>query len=81
MSALLQQLARRQLLWHGNSQQAAYQAVSSGYPLLDQQLAGGFPSTGLIDIQTDTGIGELRLLLPYLQQQQQHWQRLVTAFS
>ena len=50
MSALLQQLARRQLLWHGNSQQAAYQAVTSGYPELDQQLAGGFPSTGLIHV-------------------------------
>ena len=81
MSALLQQLARRQLLWHGNSQQAAYQAVSSGYPQLDQQLAGGFPATGLIDIQTDTGIGELRLLLPYLQQQQQRSGRLLVLIS
>ena len=81
MSALLQQLARRQLLWHGNSQQAAYQAVSSGYPQLDQQLAGGFPATGLIDIQTDTGIGELRLLLPYLQQQQQRSGRLLVFIS
>ncbi|MEH8015644.1 translesion DNA synthesis-associated protein ImuA [Rheinheimera muenzenbergensis] len=69
MSAILAQLARRQLLWHGNSQQAAYQAVATGYSELDQQLAGGFPASGLIDIQTELGIGELRLLLPYLQQQ------------
>lgn len=69
MSALLEQLNRRQWLWHGNSQQAAYQAVSSGYAQLDQQLAGGFPASGVIDLQSDIGIGELRLLLPYLQQQ------------
>lgn len=77
MSALLEQLTRRQLLWHGNSQQGAYQAIASGYATLDQQLAGGFPATGLIDIQTDTGIGEFRLLLPYLQQQQRAGRLLV----
>ncbi|SNY44768.1 hypothetical protein SAMN06297280_0782 [Arsukibacterium tuosuense] len=81
MSALLDQLTRRQLLWHGDSQQLAYQAVASGYPELDQQLAGGLPATGLIDIQTDAGIGELRLLLPYLQQQQQHSQRLLVFIA
>lgn len=77
MSALLDQLARRQLVWHGDSQQLAYQPVSSGYQELDQQLGGGLPATGLIDIQTEAGIGELRLLLPYLQQQQQQSQRLL----
>lgn len=77
MSALLEQLTRRQLLWHGNSQQAAYQAVTSGYAELDQQLAGGFPLNGLIDIQTEQGIGELRLLLPYLQQRHSDGRLLV----
>ncbi|HEY9042991.1 MAG TPA: translesion DNA synthesis-associated protein ImuA [Rheinheimera sp.] len=77
MSALLEQLTRRQLLWHGNSQQAAYQAVTSGYAELDKQLAGGFPANGLVDIQTEQGIGELRLLLPYLQQQHQDGRLLV----
>lgn len=81
MSVLIEQLTRRQLLWHGDSQQLAYQAVASGYPELDQQLAGGLPATGLIDIQTDAGIGELRLLLPYLQQQQQHSQRLLVFIA
>lgn len=70
MSILLQQLARRQLVWQGNSQQAAYQPLSSGFSELDQAIGGGFPATGLIDIQSETGIGELRLLLPYLIQQQ-----------
>jgi protein ImuA len=69
MSALLDQLSRRQLLWHGSSQQAAYQAVASGYTEVDQHLGGGWPANGVIDLQTETGIGELRLLLPYLQQQ------------
>ncbi|MGP9800667.1 translesion DNA synthesis-associated protein ImuA [Rheinheimera sp. NSM] len=77
MSALLEQLARRQLLWQGNSCQAAYQAVPSGYPELDQQLAGGFPASGLIELQTQLGIGELRLLLPYLQQQHSSGRLLV----
>ena len=77
MSALLEQLARRQLVWQGNNQQAAYQAVSSGFPELDQKLAGGFPATGLIDIQTESAIGELRLLLPYLVQQQSPGRLLV----
>ena len=81
MSALLGQLTRRQLLWRGNNQQTAYQAVATGYAELDQQLAGGFPATGLIDIQTAFGIGELRLLLPYLQQQQQHSARLLVLIS
>lgn len=77
MSALLEQLARRQLIWQGNNQQAAYQAVSSGFAELDQKLAGGFPATGLIDIQTEYAIGELRLLLPYLVQQQSQGRLLV----
>jgi protein ImuA len=77
MSALLEQLARRQLVWQGNSQHTAYQAVSSGYTELDQQLAGGLPASGLIDIQTVQGIGELRLLLPYLQQQHSSGRLLV----
>ncbi|KKO45310.1 RecA/RadA recombinase [Arsukibacterium ikkense] len=81
MSALLEQLARRQLLWHGDSQQLAYQAVSSGFPELDQQLGGGLPASGLIDIQTAAGIGELRLLLPYLRQQQQQSQRLLVFIA
>ena len=70
MSALLQQLARRQLVWQGNNQQPAYQPLSSGFTELDRLLGGGFPATGLIDLHSETGIGELRLLLPYLLQQQ-----------
>lgn len=77
MSALLEQLARRQLVWQGNNQHAAYQPVASGFSSLDQLLAGGLPGSGLIDIQTDTGIGELRLLLPYLHYQQQNNRLLV----
>lgn len=77
MSALLEQLARRQLVWHGTQQQAAYAVVPSGYAELDKQLSGGFPASGMIDIQSPFGIGELRLLLPYLQRQQQSQRLLV----
>lgn len=77
MSAIIAQLTRRQLLWQGNNQQAAYQALSSGFAELDARLGGGFPATGLIELQTDAGIGELRLMLPYLKQQQASGRLLV----
>ena len=77
MSAIIAQLARRQLLWQGNNQQAAYQALSSGFAELDARLGGGFPASGLIELQTAAGIGELRLMLPYLKQQQASGRLLV----
>lgn len=81
MSALLEQLNRRQLVWPGNSQQAAYQAVPSGYDEVDLQLAGGFPACGVIALESAPGIGELRLLLPYLQRLQQQAERLLVLIA
>lgn len=81
MSALLEQLSRRQLVWSGNSQQAAYQAMASGYAEVDLQLAGGFPACGVIALESAPGIGELRLLLPYLQRLQQQTERLLVLIA
>lgn len=81
VNALLEQLTRRQLIWPGFSQQAGYQPVSSGYPQFDTALGGGLPASGMIDIQSLTGIGELRLILPYLQQQQRKTGRLLVIIA
>ena len=48
------------------------QRQTSGHEELDQLLYGGWPCAGLIELNfQQSGIGELRLLWPLLQQQQQ----------
>lgn len=66
MSELIEHLKQKHWLWHGNVQQQPSDAYSTGYALLDTKLEGGFPKHGVIELQTDMGIGELRLLLPHL---------------
>lgn len=69
MHELIEQLKKKQLLWQGNevsSQQASRSAVSSGFEVLDEKLAGGLPANGVIELQSLGGIGELRLLFPHL---------------
>lgn len=62
MSDLIDLLQRRQLIWHGRDCQPAPEVLSSGYALFDEKLAGGFPKTGVVSINTPLGIGELRFL-------------------
>lgn len=69
MNEFLDQLHRKHLVWHGSEKKAAADTLPSGYPELDTHLNGGFPQRGVIDIQSPQGIGELRLLLPSLQEQ------------
>ncbi|USD66180.1 translesion DNA synthesis-associated protein ImuA [Vibrio sp. SCSIO 43136] len=68
MHELIENLQRKQWLWQGNQQQSQPDVLPSGYPELDEKLNGGLPKVGLIEIQAQPGIGELRLLKPYLQQ-------------
>ena len=65
------------MLWRGKdlliqaaSDAARNSALSSGYPELDQHLyGGGWPQQGLVELLLpQAGIGELRLILPTLQQ-------------
>ncbi len=58
--------------WQPQSAAAASQAatLTSGYPELDQLTGGGWPQHQVTELRSPFGIGELRLLLPYLQQQQ-----------
>lgn len=46
---------------------------ASGHTELDQQLHGGWPAAGMVELNyTQQGIGELRLLWPLLKQSQQN---------
>lgn len=78
MNSTLSLLKKRRLVWSANTPaQAEPQYLCSGYVQLDEQLAGGLPTQGVVSIESPLGIGELRLLLPYLQQSQQHGRLLV----
>lgn len=70
MHSLLEQLSQRQWLWQGSELTRAGQQLSSGFAEFDRQL-GGWPASGLLVLHSQTAIGELRLLLPLLKQQQQ----------
>jgi len=69
MHKLINLLQRRNLIWHGTQQKNAYKGQTTFYPELDDKLEGGFPEHGVVDIVSPGGIGEVRLLLPYLRQQ------------
>ncbi len=76
--ASLEELTRRRLVWRGGAS-LKVDSRATGIELLDQKLGGGLPASGVIDVQSLQGIGELRLLLPLLAQpeiQQQEQPRL-----
>lgn len=77
MNSILSYLKNKRLVWQANHQQALPDVASSGYDDLDSELQGGFPHTGVIDIHSPFGIGELRLFLPHLRQRQEHHQKLM----
>jgi len=58
------------LLWYGQKNDQLAGRIRTGFEVFDQALAGGLPPQGLFEIKTPTGIGEIRLLLPYLVQKQ-----------
>lgn len=64
-------------VWRLNEAQSSVAFISTGFTELDQALAGGWPQHTVIDLQSQTGIGELRLLVPLLQHQQQYGKLLV----
>ena len=75
MYELIEHLKQKQWLWQANQTPESQDYYSTGYSLLDQKLEGGFPKHGVVELQSSQGIGELRLLLPHLQQTSQ--ERLV----
>ncbi|NMP31342.1 translesion DNA synthesis-associated protein ImuA [Thalassotalea sp. M1531] len=65
---IIEQLKTKALIWQGYQAEQITESCSSSYPVLDCKLNGGFPKQGVIEIRSKNGIGELRLILPYLQQ-------------
>lgn len=69
MHELIQNLHSKQLIWKGNRVEVPREFHCTGFSELDHRLGGGFPTSGVIDIQSPQGIGELRLLMPFVQKQ------------
>lgn len=63
MTPDLDQLEQRRLVWRGRDTARPLEARTSGWPELDDSL-GGLPGAGVVMIQAQPGIGELRLLWP-----------------
>lgn len=66
MQNIIDLLKRKQLIWKGSQQNSVQNFQSSYFPEWDQEL-NGFPETGVVEVQSDLGIGEMRLLTPMLQ--------------
>lgn len=61
-------LHSKHLIWQGSEPQKTINTHPTGYTELDEQLGGGFPEHGVVEISSDLGIGELRLLTPYIKE-------------
>ena len=81
MNPILETLINKRTVWQGKYTPKPENTVQSGYPEFDEQLGGGIPQQGVIDLQSDIGIGELRLFLPYLRERHQRQQRLMVYIA
>lgn len=81
MNNLITYLKNKNLVWQGQMHTAAEQVCTSGYPELDEWLQGGIPKQGVVAIDTDIGIGELRLLLPYALARQTQQSKLLVFIA
>lgn len=73
MNKSLEQLLSHPAVWQASQGRQIKSIISTGYELLDEQLHdSGWPQGGTTELLgARSGIGELRLLLPALRQQQQ----------
>lgn len=81
MNNLISYLKNKNLVWQGEIQPVSGELCSSGYPELDEWLQGGMPQQGIVAIDSDIGIGELRLFLPQALGRQQQQNRLLVFIS
>jgi len=82
MHPTISYLKNKNLLWQANQTQSIDNALHTGFKELDKALHGGFPEYGIVDIHSQIGIGELRLLLPsILTRQQQRQTELVILIA
>lgn len=77
MNSVIDLLQAKQLLWQGSQQKVYTETQPSGYIELDEQLNGGFPTHGVIEINSPLAIGELLLLTPYIKE---NGQNLLSVF-
>ncbi|WP_440905267.1 translesion DNA synthesis-associated protein ImuA [Catenovulum sp. SX2] len=68
MQNLIELLEHKNLVWHGYNHKTKPDAISSGYAELDEKLCGGFAKSSVIELISETAIGELRLLIPSINQ-------------
>lgn len=71
MHEIIDLLQSKRLIWQGSQQRETVSYVSSCYTNLDQKLGGGFPTSGVVEIISEIGIGELRFITPYIKKNQQ----------
>jgi len=71
MNSILAQLHDSHQIWHGNNHHLISDSITTGDTGLDDYLHGGWPEASVIELQSINGIGELRLLMPYLASQAQ----------
>lgn len=67
----IEQLLRERRIYRGGQLSPPAAVRPSGFTELDSLLGGGLPTTGVCRLESDTGIGELRLLIPYLRETDQ----------
>lgn len=70
MNPILETLQNKQLIWRGFQQAVQPAPIATGYAQLDNNLAGGLPNQGVVEIKTLNGIGEIRVFAHYLAQVQ-----------
>lgn len=82
MHPTISYLKHKNLLWQANHPESNNAQQQTGFKSLDDALQGGFPEYGVIDIRSQIGIGELRLLLPsILNRQQQRPAELISFIA
>jgi len=82
MNTLLSTLHKKRLVWSANQAPLSQpSSISTGFSNLDNVLSGGWPENGVVALNSLPGIGELRLLLPYLKSRNQHDKRLVVVIN
>jgi len=77
MNSILTQLYDNHQIWRGNNHDTLLEVQTTGYPSLDAYLCGGFPDNSVIELQSLNGIGELRLIMPYLAKKTAAEKRLI----
>lgn len=81
MNSILDYLKNKRLVWQATHHTAPPSVSSTGFKELDDELEGGFPEQGVMDIHTPVGVGELRLVLPNLRIRQQKTDKLLVFIA